>query len=70
LRAFAFGEQRQGLAGDIGFEIIAFLMRFQGRFVAEQLIKEKLRRIVLVAADQEKFRAGILLRFREELIED
>src|ERR1700723_3598795 len=45
-------------------------MRFQSRFVAEQLIEQKLRRVVLVAANQEQLRAGILLRFRQEVVED
>ena len=70
MRAFALGEQRQGLARDIGFEVAAFHVRFQRRFVAEQFIEQKLRRVVLVAADQKELRAGIFLRLGEELIED
>ena len=45
-------------------------MRFQRSFVAEQLVEQKLRRVFLVSADQEEFRAGIALRFRQETVED
>jgi hypothetical protein len=39
LRAFAFGEERQRLAGDVGLEMRALLMRLEGSFVAKQFLK-------------------------------
>src|SRR4051812_46870211 len=44
LHAFAFGQQRQCLAGDVGFEVRALLMRLEGGLVAEQLVEQELRR--------------------------
>src|SRR5271170_5032479 len=53
LRAFALGEQRQGLPCDIGLEMRALLMCLEGGLVAEQLIEQELRGIFLRPRDQE-----------------
>src|SRR5262249_16956882 len=45
LRPLALRQQRQGLAGDVGLEVRAFLMRLERGLVAEQFVEEELRRI-------------------------
>jgi hypothetical protein len=52
LGAFALGEKRQCLLGDVGLEIGALLMRLESGLVPEQFIEQKLRGIFLAAADQ------------------
>src|SRR6516165_4564994 len=70
LRAFALCQERQRLAGDIGLEMRALLVRLEGRLVAEQLVEQELRRIVLGARDQEQLYAGLALRLGQEAIEN
>ena len=70
LRAFALGEQRQGLAGDIGLEMRALLMRLEGGLVAEQFVEQELCRIFLRPSDQEQLCAGLALRLGQETRQD
>src|SRR5689334_24067804 len=70
LRAFAPGQKRQRLACDVGLEVRALLMRLERGLVAEQLVEQELRRIVLGARDQEQHCACLALRFGQEAVED
>jgi len=51
LRAFALGQQRECFTGDVGLEMWALLMGLERGFVAEQFVKQELRRIVLAPSD-------------------
>ena len=57
LRPLAFCEKRQCLARDERLEVIAGLVRRECGIIREKLVEEKLRGIVLAAADQEKLDA-------------
>src|SRR6267378_5183582 len=48
----------------------ALLMCLECAFVAEQFVKQELRRIVLAPCDQEELHAGLLLGLGQEAIED
>src|SRR5438034_6590906 len=66
LRAFAFGEQRQRFALDMGLEMRALLMRLESGFVAEQFVEQELCGIFFRPGNQEQFCAGFALRLRQE----
>src|SRR5262245_36967706 len=51
-------------------EVRAVLMRLEGGFIAEQLVKQELCRILLRAADQEQFYSGLALRLRDKVPQD
>ena len=70
LRAFAFRQQRQRFAGDVGLEMRALLMRLEGGLVAEQLVEQELRRIFLATPNQEQLGAGIVLGFRQKVAQN
>src|SRR5438105_251462 len=50
LGGLALRQQRQGLPCDMALEVRALLVRLEGGLVAEQLVEQELRRIVLGAA--------------------
>src|SRR5260370_41881843 len=66
LRAFAFFEQRQRFACDVGLEMRAFLMRLEGGLVAKQFVEQELCGILPCPGDQEQLCAGLALRFGQE----
>src|SRR5262249_30823593 len=70
LCSLALGQQRQRLVGDVGLEVRALLMRLEGGLVAEQLVEQELRRIVLGPRDQEQLDAFLALRLGQEAVED
>src|ERR1700751_5661945 len=70
LCAFALREQRECLARDVGLEVRALLVRLEGGLVAEQLVEQELRRIVLGARDQEQLCARLALRLGQEARQD
>src|SRR5579863_5223745 len=69
LRPLALCEQRQRLSGDVGLEVSALLMRLEGSLVAEQFVEKELRRVFLVASNQEQLRTWVALGFRQEEVE-
>src|SRR5258706_13607359 len=66
LRAFAFGEQRQRFACDIGLEMRALLMRLEGGFVTKQFVEQELCGIFFRSGNQKQLCAGFALRLRQE----
>src|SRR5258708_3291002 len=69
-RALTVSKQRHSFTGDEPLEMIALLVGSEGWLVRKELVEEKLRRIVLPAANQEQFDTGLLLRLRQEATED